>query len=205
MQPKGFVMKQQIIVAVAALALGMVPAAALAQHGGGHGTSAGHGGGGSRGGAVSHGGAASHGGGHVTHGVSVGHAVPRTVLLAHGAPSHLRLGVGVYYGSAYPYGNPYYYGAPYRGYYTSGPGYRYGYGAMGGLRIQGLPPNAEVFDDGYLLGVVDQFDGPLQRLPLEPGPHHIEIRVAGAPPIEFDVNAQPGRTIVYRAGPPYRP
>lgn len=103
-----------------------------------------------------------------------------------------------YYG--YPYGyysRPYgYYGYPYG--YPAGYGYGYGYGeAYGGVRIQGAPPDAEVFADGYYVGIVDDFDGAFQRLELTPGAHSIEIRAAGMPPIAFDVNIQPGRTITF--------
>jgi hypothetical protein len=123
-----------------------------------------------------------------------------------------------YYGYGY-YGSPYgYYGYPgyaYRGYgypvggYGGGygyGGYEYGgygsvgargYGGYGGLRIQDAPPDAQVFADGYYAGIVDDFDGPFQHLDLEPGPHSIEIRVPGAPPISFDVNIQPGRNVTF--------
>ena len=111
-----------------------------------------------------------------------------------------------YYGYGYPYG---YYGSPYgyygyQGYGYPPPGYGYGYGygygsghAYGGVRIQGAPPDAEVFADGYYVGIVDDFDGALQRLELEPGAHNIEIRGAGMPPTSFDVNIQPGRTVTF--------
>ena len=111
------------------------------------------------------------------------------------------------YGSyGYPYGyygRPYgYYGSPYGygyGYPASyGHGYGYGYGnAYGGVRIQGAPPDAEVLADGYYVGIVDDFDGAFQRLELEPGAHSIEIRGRGMPPVAFDVNIQPGRTVTF--------
>ncbi len=99
-----------------------------------------------------------------------------------------------YYG--YPYG--YAYGYPY-GY----PGYGYGYGyaghAYGGVRITDAPRDAEVYADGYYVGIVDDFDGVFQHLDLPAGPHKIEIRAQGRPPIAFDVRALPGDTITYRA------
>jgi hypothetical protein len=113
-----------------------------------------------------------------------------------------------YYG--YPYG---YYGRPYGYYgYPYGYGYGYGYGyaypavygygyggdAYSGVRIQGAPPNAEVFADGYYVGIADDFDNAFQRLELTPGAHSIEIRSPGVPPVEFDVNIQPGRTVTLR-------
>ena len=129
--------------------------------------------------------------------------------------------LGLYAGFPYYgyYGSPYgYYGYPgyaYRGYgypvggYGGGygyGGYEYGgygsvgaraYGAYGGVRIQDAPPEAQVFADGYYAGIVDDFDGAFQHLDLEPGPHSIEIRVPGGPPISFDVNIQPGRNVTF--------
>lgn len=96
-----------------------------------------------------------------------------------------------YYGYGYGYGYP---GYGY-GYAYPPAGYDYGYGGYGGVRIQGAPPRAEVFADGYYAGIVDDFDGAFQRLELEAGAHSIEVRVPGAPPIAFDVNIQPGRTV----------
>jgi PEGA domain len=115
-------------------------------------------------------------------------------------------GVGGYYGYpygyvgyGYPWGYPYgYYGYP--GYYPP-PGYvsvvpgR----SYGGVRITGAPREAQVFADGYYVGVVDNFDGTFQHLNLEAGPHRIEIRHEGAEPVAFDVNVRPGETITYHA------
>jgi hypothetical protein len=118
------------------------------------------------------------------------------------------IGIGVGFGYGYGYGYPYYY--PY-GYY----GYPYGYPyyppagavaaapgeAYGGLKIDGAIPDAQVFADGYYVGVVEH-NGSTDRLNLQAGVHKMEIRVAGQPPIEFDVNVQPGQTITYHAGGP---
>lgn len=113
---------------------------------------------------------------------------------------------GYPYGYRYPYG--YSYGYPYGyGYgYPSGygyPAYGYGYGypgrPYGSVRIQGAPRDAAVYADGYYVGVVNDFDGTFQHLNLEEGPHRIEIRAPGYPPIEFNVNVLPGQTITYRA------
>lgn len=101
--------------------------------------------------------------------------------------------VGVFYGS-----NGYYpYGATPRAYYDPIPGRPYG-----GLRITDMPRDAQVFADGYYVGIVNDFDGVFQHLNLEAGPHHIEILLPGgyAPPVAFDVYIDPGRTTTYRAG-----
>ena len=71
--------------------------------------------------------------------------------------------------------------------------------AYGSVRIESADRDAQVFADGYYVGIVDDFDGTFQRLNLEAGAHRIEIRAANAPPLSFDVNVQPGQTITYRA------
>jgi hypothetical protein len=114
---------------------------------------------------------------------------------------------GFYGGFGYPYGYPYYYGYPY-GY----PAYGYGYPpppgymgvgagyAYGGVRIQGAPRQAQVFADGYYVGIVDDFDGTFQHLNLQAGVHKIEIKPPAGSPVTFDVNVPPGQTVTYHAG-----
>jgi hypothetical protein len=91
--------------------------------------------------------------------------------------------------------SPSYYGNSYvgGGYYNGGPAY------PARLRILDAPPDAEVYVDGYYVGIVDDFDGVSQHLELDPGPHRIEIRAPGFEPIAFEVAAAQGRTITYRA------
>jgi hypothetical protein len=110
--------------------------------------------------------------------------------------------VGVGIGFGYGYGS-YGYGYPYAGYTYAAPGYVSTGSpgpAYGGVRILGAPHDAQVFADGYFVGTVDDFDGSSQHLNLQAGVHKGEIRLPGQPPIEFDVNVQPGQTITYRAG-----
>jgi hypothetical protein len=45
----------------------------------------------------------------------------------------------------------------------------------GSIRTLVHPRDAEVFIDGYYVGVVDDFDGSLQGLRLEPGPHAVTL------------------------------
>ena len=99
--------------------------------------------------------------------------------------------LNLYFGR--PYGVYGYPSAGY-GYYAIAPGLAYG-----AVRIVDAPHDAQVFVDGYYAGVVDDYDGVFQHLNLEAGPHTIEIELAGYPPIAFDVNVVPGRTITYRA------
>jgi hypothetical protein len=163
--------------------------------------------------------------GTATRSAVVGRAVPR-VGPAPRIVSRGRIGVVPYYRPFYGlglYGYPFdYYGYGYYG-YPHGYGYPYGYGSFGfgypsyapppvgygaevaarpygSVRIESDNPDAQVFADGYYVGIVDDFDGTFQHLNLEAGPHRIEVRTPNAPPISFDVNVQPGQTITYRAG-----
>ena len=99
--------------------------------------------------------------------------------------------VNLYFGHAYGYGRPGYYGNGGYGYYALPSGFAYG-----SLRIVDAPRYAPVFVDGYYAGEVDDYDGIFQRLNLEPGRHLVEIDVyPGAPPLEYDVYVEPGRTV----------
>ena len=150
------------------------------------------------------------------HGRSVERAVPRAVAprsvyvphivrpsVVHVAPYRpyvYRYRPGFSFG--FSYGRPYYYGNPYPyaypvpplQYTSIAPGYAYG-----GVRIQDAPRDAQVFADGYYMGVVNDFDGVFQHMNLVAGPHHIEIRTAGLEPVGFDVRVEPGETITYHA------
>ncbi|HEY2433916.1 MAG TPA: PEGA domain-containing protein [Vicinamibacterales bacterium] len=103
---------------------------------------------------------------------------------------HPSFSVGVYYGADgyYPYGyTPDYYFNPI-------PGHLYG-----GVRITGAPRDAQVFADGYYVGIVDDFDGIFQHMNLEAGPHHVEVAWGGYQPMAFDVYVRPGDTTTFRA------
>jgi hypothetical protein len=82
----------------------------------------------------------------------------------------------------------------------------YGYGtysqpasgyAEGSLRLKVKPRDAQVFVDGYYVGVVDEFDGVFQRLHLTAGGHRIEIRAPGWQPLTFDVQIRWDDTTTY--------
>jgi hypothetical protein len=84
----------------------------------------------------------------------------------------------------------YYWHAQTSGYY--GGGHRYD---LGSVRLKYKPRDAEVYVDGYYVGVVDSFDGLFQRLRLEEGPHRIEIRARGHEPSFYDVRVLAGESI----------
>jgi hypothetical protein len=117
---------------------------------------------------------------------------PRIVTVVPYRPYVYRpsLGIGVYYGA----GGSYPYGYTPRGYYDPIPGRIYG-----GLRITDAPREAQVFADGYYIGIVNDFDGAFQHANLEVGSHRIEIEAPGLETVAFDVLVQPGRTITLRA------
>lgn len=86
------------------------------------------------------------------------------------------------------------------GYYGSGPYYP-GYGsryADGSVKLKMRPREAQVFVDGYYVGIVDEFDGIFQKLELEEGPHRIEVRLDGYEPQSFDVRITFDHTITLR-------
>ena len=118
-----------------------------------------------------------------------------------------------------PYGSYFYFG----GYpYTTGYGYPwiyegawgYGHGPwvtpyygtyavdhpalyQGSMRLKIKPREAEVYVDGYYVGVVDSFDGVFQRLRLEEGPHRVEIRHPDYRPIVREVLIVAGETVTW--------
>ena len=89
----------------------------------------------------------------------------------------------------YPFG---YYGA--YG-YPWGPGYpygRYAYGAWSSARLEMKPRDAQVFLDGYYVGVVDDFDGVFQRLDVPAGGHELTVYMPGYHTWREQVMFQPG-------------
>ena len=96
----------------------------------------------------------------------------------------------------------------YYGYPTHGHGfYHYGYGygpyaVDGSVRIEVNPKDAreeiEVYVDGGLAGVVNDFDGALQRLRLQPGKHEIELRLDGYETKRITVFVERGGTFHIR-------
>ena len=87
-------------------------------------------------------------------------------------------GYGGYGYGGYGYGG-YGYGAYQWGGYPWGRYYGGGYFAAADIRIQVQPKTAEVYVDGHLAGMVDDFDGFFQRLSVTPGGHEIVIYQEG--------------------------
>jgi hypothetical protein len=137
----------------------------------------------------------------------VGTAVPRGSvppaggggIVVGGAPFYpWWFGGAGYYGGYYGgYYDPWFGGYPDPGYYD--PGQQGGsYADEGSLRLKIKPRAAEVYVDGYFVGVVDQFDGTFQRLHVETGPHRIEVRAAGYETLTFDVRITPDHSTTYQ-------
>lgn len=137
-----------------------------------------------------------------------GTAVARTHPPHHGGGGGYHPSYPWYY-PWYPYSFGLFYWDPLwwgSGYYGGGydPGYGYGYDSggsdygTGSLKLKVKPNDAQVYVDGYFAGLVDDFDGMLQKLNLEVGPHHIEIRAPGYQTLTFDVQIQLDETTTYR-------
>ncbi len=60
------------------------------------------------------------------------------------------------------------------------------------LRIECRDRAAAVYVDGFYAGIVDDFDGVFQRLPLPPGGHRIVLYHEGFETAEFSVYLRPG-------------
>ena len=109
-----------------------------------------------------------------------------------------------YYGLGwYPYYWDLAYGYPYGyGYYGStwgwGPYSHYAYGAWSSVRLEMKPRDAQVFVDGYYVGVVDDFDGIFQRLDVPAGQHDLTIYMPGYQTWREQVMFQPGEGYHYK-------
>ena len=81
------------------------------------------------------------------------------------------------------------------GYYPRYGGYRYD---VGSVKLKVQPRDAEVWVDGYLRRLVDDFDGVFQALSSTAAAYRIEIRKPVSRRCSFDVRVQPERTITFR-------
>lgn len=70
--------------------------------------------------------------------------------------------------------------------------------ATGAIRVRVKPSNAQLYLDGTLMGVVDQFDGLTTHLAAPAGRHEIEIRADGYEPLKLFVNVEEDRTVTAR-------
>ena len=93
---------------------------------------------------------------------------------------------------------------PFYGPYPWWPASAYGWGYSpvfdyrAEVRILATPREATVYVDGFYAGIVDDFDGTFQRLPLTPGGHRIELFLEGHRTIKKSLYLQPGSTMKLR-------
>ena len=106
------------------------------------------------------------------------------------------VGYPLWYGGGY-FGGYYAYD-PWFGAYPPDPGPALvAYDGDGALKLKVKPADASVYVDGYYVGNVDQFDGMFQKLSLNGGTHHVEIKADGYETSEFDVLITPGKTLTF--------
>jgi hypothetical protein len=111
--------------------------------------------------------------------LSLGSSVASEAQGRRGGRTVVVVGRGYYWADpfwyGYGYGYPFY---PYYQYPIGGypryPGY-YRYDPGSAIRLEVTPKEAEVYVDGYYAGIVDDFDGVFQRLPIEPGEHEVTL------------------------------
>ena len=75
--------------------------------------------------------------------------------------------------------------------------YNYADSYTGFLRLKVRPRDAQVYADGYFVGIVDDFDGYFQRVRLEEGPHTVEVRHPYYETLTLDVLIVPGEKVTY--------
>lgn len=103
------------------------------------------------------------------------------------------------------YASGYYHPGFYGGFYNP---YWFGYGAQygryprywrpdttGAARLKVTPRDAQVYVDGFFVGVVDDFDGYLQRLHVAAGEHELQIHRDGHRPFTQKVLFTRGHTL----------
>jgi hypothetical protein len=68
------------------------------------------------------------------------------------------------------------------------------YGVRASVRVIATPKEAAVYVDGFYAGIVDDFDGVFQSLPLPPGGHEITLYEPGYRTVSQRVYLSPGST-----------
>ncbi|HEX6463049.1 MAG TPA: PEGA domain-containing protein, partial [Vicinamibacterales bacterium] len=105
-------------------------------------------------------------------------------------------------------GSPFGYSYPFA--YPYPPGYFFGPWAS--ARIEVKPKEAQVYLDGYYVGIVDQFDGFFQRLDIPTGEHELSIYMPGYRTLRERMLFRPGQNYHFKetmqplaAGEPQEP
>ena len=63
------------------------------------------------------------------------------------------------------------------------------------VRVEAKPREAAVYVDGFYAGIVDDFDGFFQRLPLTPGEHEVVLFLPGYRTLRQSLYLRPGSTM----------
>ena len=70
--------------------------------------------------------------------------------------------------------------------------------ARGGLVLQSVPDMAQVFVDGYYVGLAEEFGLRGRAINLDAGAHHVEVRAPGYETLTFRVVVEPNGLVRYR-------
>jgi hypothetical protein len=102
-----------------------------------------------------------------------------------------------YYGPFYAGWDPFYAQYPYP--YPYAYPRRYYSGNWASARLEVKPRDAQVYLDGYFVGIVDQFDGVFQRLDLPTGEHELTVYLKGYRPYRERTLFRPGESYHFKA------
>lgn len=116
---------------------------------------------------------------------------------------------GVYFPGPYYYPGPFNHGMPAPYYETSmAETYRMSMAetyrrrqreaARGGLVLQTVPDMAQVFVDGYYVGLAEEFGLGGRAITVDAGAHRIELRAPGYETLTFSVVIEPNKIVRYR-------
>ena len=94
-----------------------------------------------------------------------------------------------------PFFGPYPWWTPAAFPYTYYPAY---YDSASEVRVLVTPKQAAVYVDGFYAGIVDDFDGLFQRLPLSPGGHEITLHLDGYRTVHQTIYLTPHSTLKLR-------
>jgi hypothetical protein len=117
------------------------------------------------------------------------------VLSRHPAPPPVVFFPGGYY-PGYYYPDPYY--SSYDRYMGNAYPQRKEPVARGGLVLQTIPDIAQVFVDGYYVGLAEEFGLHGSPMDISAGTHRIELRAAGYETLAFSVIIAPNDIVRYR-------
>lgn len=141
------------------------------------------------------------------------HVVVHGGVAVHGgfySPYYYRPYIYPYYYSPFYFGIGAFWGGFYAGWYPYYAGYQYPYpypyayppyyysGAWASARIEVKPKDAQVYLDGYYVGIVDQFDGTFQRLDIPGGQHELTVYMPGYHTLRERTLFTPGKTYHFK-------